>query len=99
MTAMLAPASACDHLALAQARGVVFKGDLIFPFVMAEAAQAVYIGEFAKVGGVVRRVSGDCSWKVNSTSVMGGIIPVSANLKNIRMRFCYSRNVTAIHLT
>jgi len=38
-----------DDLALAQARSVVLKGDLIFGFVVAETAQAVNVGEFAEV--------------------------------------------------
>jgi hypothetical protein len=39
-----------DDLALAQARGVVLEGDGVGAFIMAEAAQAVSVGEFAEVG-------------------------------------------------
>jgi hypothetical protein len=37
------------HLALAQTRSVVFEGDLIVGFVMAEAPQAIHVCEFAQI--------------------------------------------------
>jgi hypothetical protein len=43
-------AKGVDDLALAQARGVVFEGELVFAGVDAEAAQAVGVGEFSQVG-------------------------------------------------
>src|SRR5450755_1711014 len=39
-----------DDLALTQARGVVLESNLVGVFIMAEAAQAVGVGEFAEVG-------------------------------------------------
>lgn len=43
-------AEGVDDLALAQARGVVFEGELVFGGVKAEAAQTVGVGEFSQVG-------------------------------------------------
>ena len=70
-------------LGVSEARGVIFEGNLVFPFIEAEFAQAVGVGEFPEALELLKAQRG-LEFVGNFEERHGGIIAAAPSLLTLR---------------
>ena len=70
-------------LCVSEARGVIFEGNLVFPLIDAEFAQAVGVGEFSEALELLK-AQRRLKFVGNFEECHGGIIAAAASLSTLR---------------